>query len=789
MSKWGPRTPIAAAAAICLAAAVVWAAVWSVPLPDRLRADDSTIVEWRDGRAAHVYLSADDRWRMPVELGEVDPKFRRALVATEDRRFWWHPGVDPLAVVRAAWSNATAGRVVSGASTLTMQLVRLLEPRPRTLQSKVIEAFRAVQLEMRMSKTEILEAYLTYAPYGRNIEGIKAASHLYFDKPPAQLTTDEIATLLAVPQAPTSRYPDPTHIEELRRARNRLAGQLADQGLVGDAEMSAEARRRRLARLRDRPVPQTLGGLPQAIPHAADWLRERHPDERRIRTTLDRVTQRTVEERFQARRAKLQSRDIHNGAGVVVEHETGAVRALVGNFEYYTSRHGAKIPGFAVDRSAGSLLKPFLYALAIDRGQAAPSHLVRDVPASYAAYRPSNFEGEYHGLVRLEEALAQSLNIPFIDLLREYGMHRFLGDLRRLGVEDFTRPTSEYGLSVVVGGLEMTPLEVASLYVSLAERGRTVDPRVTAERRPGGHGGRVFSDEVSWLTHRALRKRDRPDFPVHRRKSDTPDAVHWKTGTSARNRDAWSAGFASDYTAVVWLGNFDRTRSPALVGARAAGPLLFDVLEAVAEPDGSGGSAPPEGLTEVEVCAFSGHLPTDACPRTDTTRMPRRSVASKECPYHVEREVDTESGLAVTPGCRSQFETTPETFIELPAGTARWMESRRGDLPTPPRYHPDCEAARTATAPAVEWPPPRHELVLLPGVPRSRQQVPLEASGAGHGAELHWFVDGEFLGTNAADERMWWTPEPGRHEVVVMDEVGRSSARTLRVRAKMKAER
>ncbi len=777
------------AAGLSLALAASLAIVWSIPLPERLRRADSTVVEWRDGRTAHVFLSEDDRWRMDVDLGEVDPAYRRALLAVEDRRFWWHPGVDPIAIVRAARANAAAGEVVSGASTVTMQLVRLLEPRPRTLRSKIIEAFRALHLELRLSKTEILEAYLTYAPYGGNLEGVKAASHTYFDKPPAQLSPAERATLLAVPQAPNRRSPASNHPERLRHARDRIAERLAEAGALLDRPATREATNARLEALRERPVPRELEGLPRQIPHVAHWLRARHPDEPRIRTTLDRGLQRRVERQFRRRRTRLQSRHIHNAAGVVADHEAGAIRALVGNFEYFADRHGAKIPGFDVERSTGSLLKPLVYALAIDDGRAAPSHLVRDVPTSFAGYRPRNFEGNYRGLVRLEQALAQSLNIPFIDLLDEYGTDRFLGDLRQLGADDFTRPAGDYGLSVVVGGLELTPLEVASLYASLAERGRAVDPRLLARggpaSRPRSH---ILSEEAVWLTNRALRQRDRPDFPGQHGSSDDPDALHWKTGTSARNRDAWSAGFGPEYTAVVWLGNFDRSRSPNLVGADAAGPLFFDVLEAIDTP-GETPPAPPGGLTDVEVCAFSGHLPNEHCPNTDTTRMPRHSVASKECPYHVEREIDAESGLAVTPGCRSQFETTTETFIELPAGTARWMEQRRGELPRPPRYHPDCEAARTATAPTVEWPPPDHQLVLLPGVPLARQQVPLKASDAGHGTDLHWFVDGEFLGTTPADEKVWWTPERGRHEVVVMDEAGRSASRVLTVRAELQAGR
>jgi len=774
---WG-----AVAAVVGIAVAGVLA--YTVPLPERLEARDSRVVEWRDGRAAHVLLSADDRWRIPVDRSRVDDDYVEALVALEDSQFWWHPGVDPVAILRAAYTNAVSGRVVSGASTITMQLVRVLEPRPRTLTSKAVEALRAVQLEMRMSKREILEAYLSYVPYGRNIEGIASASHLYFDKPPERLSGDEIAALLAVPQDPNARYPSSDNRERLEAARDRIAGRLVAAGALprgeGNAEVDGEAL---MEQIRRSPVPATLGSMPRELPHAARWLRANTPGTGRIRSTIDRETQQTVERLVDARRSRLHGQGIYNASAVVVEHETGAVRALIGNVDFDDRQHGGQIAGFARARSTGSLLKPFIYASAIEEGAAAPSHVVVDVPRSFGGYRPRNFGGTYHGLVGLEEALSQSLNIPFVELLGRVGLDPFLTRLRRLGVEEFTRPADEYGLSVAVGGMEMTPLEVASLYGTLARDGRLID--VHARRTDGGGGegaDRELSVGASWLTRRALRKRDRPDFPVRKQASEVPTGIHWKTGTSARNRDAWSAGSGPRYTAVVWVGNFDNSRSPALVGSRTAGPMFFDIIEALERRDEAGPSERPASLIDVEVCAFSGHRPADACPRTKQVPMPETSVATATCPYHVEREIDPATGRAVAPGCRSDVRTIERSFLKVPARAARWMNDRIGSLPAPPPYKQGCRARSGGTGPAVEHPPPNRSLVLVPGMPRSDQQVPLEANAATQGATLHWFVDGEFLGSADSDDRFWWTPEPGRHDIVVMDEAGRSDRRRLVVR-------
>lgn len=757
----------------------------AVPLPDRLDAEDSTVVEWSDGRAAHVFLSKDDRWRIPVDLSRIDSDYTRALVALEDERYWWHPGVDPLAVLRAAYSNATEGRVVSGASTITMQLVRLLEPRPRTLRSKLVESLRAIQLEMRLSKREILEAYLSYVPYGRNVEGVTTASHLYFDKAPDALSGDEIATLLAVPQDPSRRHPDAENRGRLRRARNAIAGRLVDaDALPREAGGRPIGRSALVEQIERTSVPDELGTLPREIPHAARWLRKKGPDERRIETTLDRNTQRTAEDLLRTRRARLQGQEIHNAAVVVAEHQTGAVHALIGNFDFDDRPHAGQIPGFDVPRSTGSLLKPFIYASAIDRGLAAPSHLVVDVPTTFGGYRPRNFRSSYRGLVELEEALSQSLNIPFVELLSEIGLKSFLNDLQRFGVQQFYRPADEFGLSVAVGGMELTPLDVAALYALLARDGVPAQLHATPfdSKKTGAEDGKLV-DGAAWLTRRALRKRDRPDFPARKRSSNVPTGIHWKTGTSARNRDAWSAGSGPRYTAVVWAGNFDTARSPALVGARTAGPILFDILEALEDRGDSEDPEAPESLVDVEVCALSGHRPTEACPNRQTVRMPESSVATETCPYHVERDVDPKTGLALGPSCRSEFDSTTKSFVQIPARASRWLDGRLGTLARPPKYRTDCRPSARGASPAVENPPPNRDLVLIPGMDRSDQQVPLEARAPNHGATLHWFVDGRFLGTVDSGERLWWTPRPGRHDIVVMDESGRSDRRQLEVRA------
>ncbi len=784
-----------AAGALLLAGA--YALALALPLPERLGEPPSRVVAFADGTPSFVFLSPDDKYRMEVaadELAKIDPDYLDALLRFEDKRFYHHPGVDPIAVVRAATLNLRLGRVASGASTLTMQLVRLLEPRPRTLRSKMVEALRALQIEVHLGKDEILAAYLSYLPFGRNVEGLPAASWAYFGHGPHQLTPSEIAVLVAVPQRPTSRFPSPGNQQRLRDARDEIGAWLLEHGgldrdTLEDREPEDPEPDTVLAALRAAAVPGRIRPLPRNAPHAAFWLAARTAREpgHRLVTTLDRGIQQLAEERLARAHGEMQLRGIHNGAAVVVDHRRSEVVALVGNFDFFDA-HGGQITGFANPRSPGSALKPFIYALAIDRGLALPEHLVPDIPTHYTDYAPSNYDGRFTGLVTLEDALSHSLNIPFVRLLRQVGLERFLGTLEAGGVSTLESSPGYYGLSAAIGSVEISPLELASLYATLAADGfyrpltwrRTEPPEVRTSR-----GLPLFARGSAHLTRRALARRDRPDFPSRRQLSGAPPSIHWKTGTSYGHRDAWAAGSGPRYTVVVWLGNFDNRPAVDLVGAEAAGPLLFDLLEAVADrARPSLAESPSADLHRVEVCAYSGHLPTPACEQREWALALRHKVPTERCPYHVRMEVDLDTGLALNPSCRAGRRRETRTYLTFPAAVRSWLTLGHRRLPSPPSLAADCQAAGQRRAPSILSPPAGQTLVLLPGLPTSRQEVPLQAESTTPGTRLSWFVDGVFLGTAPADERLWWEPVPGRHEILVLDEGGLSSRRVFEVRSR-----
>ncbi len=763
------------------AALAVAVAVIAIPLPQRLRVGHSAVVDYANDLPAHVFLAEDDRWRIAVTRDDVAPAYIEALIRFEDKRFFDHAGVDPVAIARAVWLNVSFGRRMSGASTITMQLVRVLEPRPRTYFSKAIEAFRALQMELRMSKEEILAAYLTYTPYGRNIEGIEAASLAYFGHRATELTPAEIATLLAVPQNPNKRYPTAANLDRLTEARNEIAEWLADENRLprgtGAGRIDAQ---QALQQVIQTAVPDRLEPYPREIPHVAYWLRAQYPQQQRFSTTIDPGLQRVAELSAQNHRDSAADMGIDDTSIVVIDQQTGGIAALVGGFDFWSKRSGSQIPSFDIARSPGSLLKPLIFALSVDRGVSHPHHLVEDIPIRVGTYAPSNYDGSFAGLVRLDHALSKSLNIPFVRLLHGIGVDPFIGTLRLIGADHLVGEPGHYGLSAAIGGVELTPIEVAGIFSALGGSGSYERPRLLrdAERH---EPTTVISDGAAWLTRRALRQRDRPGFNL-RRVNPGAVSIWWKTGTSYGHKDAWAAGGGPHYAAVVWMGNLSNRGSAALVGADRSGPVLFDVLEGIEFRDGGRDDPRPASLAEVEVCAYSGHLTTHACDHTTKVWVPRDNVPISRCPYHVEVDVDDVTGEALAPACRGIRAYTPTSFVVWPAAVRRYMTDRRRAGPVVPDLAAECGVHVADKPPRILSPPFDQTIVLRDGIEASDQEIPLEAESTFASAELSWFVNGEFVGSAKADQRLWWTPSPGKHELVVMDAAGHAARRSISVR-------
>lgn len=776
------RWALALAAAILLAAPWLWLRTLDLLFPfpwERLQRPPAVVVTDRQGEPLRFFLPADQRWRLPIRLEELPPEVRRALVASEDQRFYSHPGVDPLAVARAVWANLRRRQVVSGASTISMQVARMADPGRRTLRSKLRETVRAIQLERRFSKDRILEMYLNLTPYGGNVEGIGAAAWFYFGKGPDQLSLGEIALLTALPRSPL-RYDPTLHPRAAQVARDRVLGQLASRGVFSKKELDA-ARREPIPRIRRRP--------PFLAPHFTEMVVAQLPGEARIRTTLDRSMQAIAESQVARRAKELRDQGIGNAAVVVIDNQTRGVRALVGSSGYRDTYFQGQVDGAIARRSPGSTLKPFLYAMAMDQGRLVPDSYILDIPTDFAGYVAENYDQRYRGRVTVREALITSLNAPAVRLLAETGLNDFLRLLQRGGLSTLDRPPGKYGLPLILGAGEVRLLDLVNLYATLAQGGKHLPARIVegdaklhAEPDPVS----LFSPEAARAVTEILTDVRRPDLPEAWDLTRDVPGVAWKTGTSYGHRDAWAVGFSARYTIGVWVGNFDGKPRKGISGSQHAGPLLFDLFRAL--ESGGRGPVKPEGLVqdEIEVCALSHQLPGPFCP--DRVRIPYLPGRSKltACAIHRRMLVDAKTGELLAGDCMSRRPHELRLFTLYPPELVAWWRSQGSPVRDAPRLAAGCEGIPDGEPPRIVSPDGNTPYRLRRDSAVEYQKIALVAQVAPGVRRLYWYQDGALVATTATTEAApaagrFLAPVRGEHRLVVTDDLGRSDGVTYRV--------
>ena len=747
------------------------------PFPwESLQRPAAVVVADRHGQPLRFFLPADDRWRFPVRLSEMPPELPKALVASEDRRFYSHPGIDPAAVLRAAWSNLRAGGVVSGASTIPMQIARMAEPGRRTLASKLKESFRALQLERRFSKDELLEIYLNLTPYGGNVEGVGAAAWFYFGKETDQLSLGEIALLTALPRSPV-RYDPTRHPERARRARDRVLDQLADRGAFPRKEI-ADAERQPLPRTRRRP--------PFSAPHFTEMIAAQ-AESARIRTTLDRRTQEVAESQVTRRIRELRDQGIGNAAVVVIDNESRDVLALVGSAGFRDTYFQGQVNGALARRSPGSTLKPFLFAMAMDQGRVLPDSYILDVPTNFSGYVAENYDDRYRGRVTVRDALVQSLNACTVRLLSQVGLADFQRLLQRGGLATLDRPAGSYGLPLILGAGEVRLLDLTNLYATLAQEGLHRPVRLLAKqedrRLPTPEPVPLLSPEAARAVAEILTDVRRPDLPEAWDLTRDVPAVAWKTGTSYGHRDAWAVGFSERLTIGVWVGNFDGKPRKGISGSQHAGPLLFDLFRSLE----SGGRGPVrnEGQVrdEIEVCALSHELPGPYCPeRARIAYLPGRSKLTA-CPLHRPMLVDRQTGELLAGDCIGSRPSELRLFTLYPPELVAWWRSQGNPVQEAPRPSPACSGLPDAEPPRIVSPDAATPYHLRRDAPLEFQRIPLLAQAAPGVRTLYWYQDGALVATTPADSNAsrFLHPARGEHRLVVTDDLGRSDGITYRV--------
>lgn len=773
---------LAAALKLLVLAGICGIRLWPhAPLADRIPL--STGVWSADGELLRITRSADDHYRLWVPLTQISPLLVNAFLLKEDRWFYWHTGVNPIALGRAAVRSYSGG-ARQGGSTITMQLARLTyRLNTRTPAGKLRQVTLALWLEARYSKRDLLEAYLNIVPFGANIQGVGAATQIYFGKAPDRVSLGEALTLAVIPQRPAARAGRGFSETGLLAARAQLGALWLKQN-GGD-----EAARRQIAL----PiVARPRLAMPWQAPHFVDAVLAGQPSplrgygsagrnagDGRVVTTIDAGLQRLVERQVQAHLEQYGDRGIHNMAALVVDTRDMAVKAWIGSADYWNEGIDGQVNGVTAKRSPGSTLKPFVYALALDQGVLHPQTIVRDVPTSFGPFTPENFDGRFLGPISAEQALIRSRNIPAVWAsmqLKQPSLYQFL---QSAGVSHM-KAESFYGLALVLGGGELTMEELAGLYAMLGNGGVLKPLRVDSSLTHD-EGVRLLSPEAAFITVEMLRRHQRPD-------DDGTIAVRgrwpiaWKTGTSWGFRDAWSAGLVGPYVLVVWIGNFDGKGNPAFVGVDAAAPLFFRIADALnlARPsEAMPALTPPRGVSKVAVCAESGDLPNAHCPQTvETWYIPGKSPI-RVSQLHRSVAIDPRTGLAVCPpyaaGTRFEvFEFWPSDMLSL---------FRQAGMPrrAPPRL-PSCITEDQSDPPRIASPLRNVSYALRSSAPH--ETIALEAGTASDVQRVFWF-DGRALIAvrRIADGALPWRPTTaGVHLIRVVDDQGRSAERDVEVR-------
>lgn len=703
----------------------------------------STVVTDKNGELLGARVADDGQWRFPP-CDTLPEKFVKALIEFEDHRFYSHCGVSAMAIGRAIVQNIRSGRVVSGGSTLSMQVIRLSRQKPRTVWQKIVEMFMATRLEARYSKEEILRIYASQAPFGGNVVGIDAALWRYLGNDGAELSWAEAATLAVLQNAPSLIHLDKNR-DALLAKRNRLLTRLYEKGEISndDYELALEEP------LIGEPYP-----MPQYAHHFVEYY-HKTAHGKQTTTAIDLSLQQRVEELATRWSKELRGQNIRDIAVVISEVESGDVIAYCGNSDMSFERDGKWVDVARSPRSSGSILKPLLYAAALQEGVILPNSLLPDVPTDFGGFVPKNFDGTYAGAIAADEALVLSLNIPNVYLLKEYGVARFAESLQQMGFSSLTRPADEYGLSLVLGGAEVRLVDVVSCYSSMA---RCYTDSLACVGFP-------LNDKVALhYTFNAMREVNRPDQMDWRRASSVQN-VAWKTGTSYGSRDAWAVGVTPKYVVGIWVGNADGSGVPELTGARTAGPILFDMFnllphsEWFTEPDASDGVL-------FRVCSHSGHIAGRHCTDTKELLLPAKSIDSHRCPYCKEVSVSLD-GLRLV-GDRSE-PTRPHCFFVLPPLMEHYYRQQHQEyqpLPQKSNTINDVEQSFHFVYPADG------SIVSIPKqMDGTRSSIVCQAVH-NSSAELFWHMDGSYIGTTSDVHKMQIKPSLGYHTITVVDDLG-----------------
>jgi penicillin-binding protein 1C len=764
---------------------------WWLALPRVLfKSPHSLVMLSSNGTLLGARIADDGQWRFPLEK-QVPDKFEKCILAFEDKRFYSHPGVDFIAIGRAAWSNLRHHKRVSGGSTISMQVIRLSRNHPsRTIPEKIIEMILATRLEVRYSKKEIMALYAANAPFGGNVVGLEAASWRYYGKSAEKLSWGEMAALSVLPNSPTLVHPGRNH-DILRAKRDFVLWKLKKSGVIDSLTCLAAQKEY---------LPAKPYTLPDYAPHLLERmyadLHETKNDEEIVKSTinihLQELTNKAIANHFE----ELSGNGVRNAAAIVIDVKTGNVLAYTGN----TTAPGRPdyatyVDNITAPRSTGSILKPLLYASLLQDGTILPDMLIPDIPTNLNGYTPKNYNYDYEGAVPASTALERSLNIPAVRMLQMYGAQNFTRQLNRMGFTTINKPGNYYGLTLILGGAEANLWDLAGTYASMSRTLTHYNQKgiylASDFRQPNYYRTKSFVPDSKenylknppvlnassiWLTFEAMVKVARPDEEKFWNKFEGGSKIAWKTGTSFGNRDAWAIGCTPDYVVAVWAGNSSGEGRPGLTGIGSAAPILFDIFNAL--PSKSAWFERPDNdMEKVMICKQSGHLASDICPDKIEQLVPKNGVSSRPCPYHQVVFLDYSKKFLVQSDCECISNMLKTPWFLLPPAEEVYYRIRHADYIQLPPYRKDCSpvinSSKNNKSLTLVYPQRASRIYLPVNLEGKTVSTVFEAVHRDPNAKVFWHLDDMYLGsTNSGLHQMALAPNPGTHILTLIDDKG-----------------
>lgn len=754
----------------CFSVFVIW---YIDCLPETLFSDPkSTVLLDTDGKLLNATIADDGQWRF-TPCKKVPPKIAICLIEFEDREFLSHRGVNFSSIGRALMQNVSNKRVVSGASTISMQVIRLMEKNPpRTYTQKLYEILLATRMELRYSKKEILAMYASNAPFGGNVVGLDAAAWRYFNRSPDQLSWAESATLAVLPNAPGLIHPGKNR-DALISKRNRLLKHLYKEGIIDKTEYELA-------------IAESIPSKPVPLPQRASHLLQKFIAEGRkgqtIESTLQLDLQSRVTRELNSHQQFLAHNHIENGAVIIASVKTGEILSYVGNVNRSDGAHESFVNCANAPRSSGSVLKPFLYAKSLEAGIITPKMLLPDVPSKFGNFTPVNYSETYDGYVHADDALARSLNIPFVHLLNNYGHGKFHRNLQQYEFETINRSSRHYGLSLVLGGAEISLENLTNAYTRMAQEvneghsiGIHVEKDENIERIPAKTNPSALYEMFEGMTNLK-----RPGSDHHWELFDSSRKIAWKTGTSFGFRDAWSIAITPEYVVAVWVGNADGEGRPGLTGFQAAAPLLFRIINQL-PMKGEWFAPPHEYQSSVNICSESGHRASELCPTKVKSIIPTSSLEKGACPYHQKIHVDPSGQFRVTDECVSVYEMKHPVWFILPPLNAQYYQPHHPNYKDLPPWMDGCGVNNSHQSFYLRYPTKNARIQLSRDLNGEKGTIVLEASCRNKSSTIYWHLDDLFLGTTSTFHQMSASPEPGIHTLTLVDEFGATQSVSFEV--------